>query len=241
MPNGPLVPQGPCFWLILVTHDESIFYENDHQKSKWINADETHKPECKGKGQLIMVSDFLTIEWGCLQVEYEYLSQFSYFYNDTILTEYWCSEARHFFKPGKNWDGFFTSENLLQQVELAIDIFERKTNGMVTGLFLFDNAPNHQKWAADALSARKMTKGPKAWSEERDGPHMRNGTLPDGSPQHLYYSMEHPIMPGWFKGMERLIQELLRDRRFFLFLFSSTFPFLLHLHLQGPFATHSSM
>ena len=29
---------------------------------------------------------------------------------------------------------------------------------MATGLFLFDNAPSHQKWAANALSARKMPK-----------------------------------------------------------------------------------
>jgi len=83
-PNGFLVPQGPHFRLILVTHDESIFYENDRQKSKWLHADETHKPEHKGEGQSIMVSDFLTIEWGRLQDEYEYVSQFSYFYIGTI-------------------------------------------------------------------------------------------------------------------------------------------------------------
>ena len=89
MPNGFLVPQGPCFQLVLVTHDESIFYENDRQKSKWIHADETHKPECKGEGQSIMVSDFLTIEWGHLQDEYEYSMYLSSHTSAiTILTEY---------------------------------------------------------------------------------------------------------------------------------------------------------
>ena len=55
------------------------------------------------------------------------------------------SEARVFFKAGKNRDGYFDGEDLLQQVENAIDIFEAKTNGFATGLFLFDNAPSHQK------------------------------------------------------------------------------------------------
>ncbi|KIJ32847.1 hypothetical protein M422DRAFT_95085, partial [Sphaerobolus stellatus SS14] len=56
-----------------------------------------------------------------------------------------------------------------------------------TGLFLFDNAPSHQKQAPDALSARKMPKGPaEGWTHHKDGPRMRN---------------------GWFKGMEVLIKE----------------------------------
>jgi len=58
-----------------------------------------------------------------------------------------------FFKAGKNRDGYFDAGDLLQQVENAIDIFESKTNGFATGLFLFDNAPSHQKRAPDALSA----------------------------------------------------------------------------------------
>jgi hypothetical protein len=36
---------------------------------------------------------------------------------------------------------------------MAIDIFENKTNGTAMGLFMFDNAPSHQKQAKDALSA----------------------------------------------------------------------------------------
>jgi hypothetical protein len=68
-------------------------------------------------------------------------------------------EARIIFKPGINRDGYFTADDLLRQVDYAIDIFEGKTKGNSQGLFLFDNAPSHQKRAADALSARKMPKG----------------------------------------------------------------------------------
>ncbi|KAF8273930.1 hypothetical protein EI94DRAFT_1562909, partial [Lactarius quietus] len=62
------------------------------------------------------------------------------------------------FKPGINRDGWFTSANLLQQVDYAIDIFEGKTKGNSQGLFLFDNAPSHRKRAGNALSAKRMPK-----------------------------------------------------------------------------------
>jgi len=67
-------------------------------------------------------------------------------------------EARILFKPGLNRDGYFTADDLLRQVDFAIDIFEGKTKGFAQGLFLFDNAPSHQKRAPNALSARKMAK-----------------------------------------------------------------------------------
>jgi hypothetical protein len=69
------------------------------------------------------------------------------------------SEARIFFKPGKSRDGWFSASDLLAQVDNAINIFEGITKGMAQGLFLFDNAPSHQKHADNAISARKMVKG----------------------------------------------------------------------------------
>lgn len=119
------------------------------------------------------------------------------------------SEARVFFKAGKNRDGYFDGEDLLQQVENAIDIFEAKSNGFATGLFLFDNAPSHQKRAPDALSARKMPKGPHAtWRHHKEGPKMKTTVFGDNNtPQDLYFPDNHPTMPGWFKGMETIIRE----------------------------------
>jgi hypothetical protein len=55
------------------------------------------------------------------------------------------SEAHVFFKAGKSRDGYFDADDLLQQVNNAINIFEAKTNGFAIGLFLFDNAPSHQR------------------------------------------------------------------------------------------------
>lgn len=91
----------------------------------------------------------------------------------------------------------------------AIDIFEGRTNGFATGLFMFDNAPSHQKRAPDALSACKMPKNPHpTWRHKKGGPRMRNTTYgTDQTRQEFYYDDDHPTMPGWFKGMETIIRE----------------------------------
>ena len=49
------------------------------------------------------------------------------------------------FKAGKNCNGYFTCDDLIEQVDKAIDIFEERTNRFATGLFIFGNAPSHQK------------------------------------------------------------------------------------------------
>jgi hypothetical protein len=124
-------------------------------------------------------------------------------------------EARVLFKAGKNRDGYFSNEELLSQVDEAITIFESRTHGFYTGLFLFDNAPSHQRRPADGLSARKMTKNPNEnWCPKQAGIRMRNGELPDGREQEMYFPADHPEMPGWFKGMEIILRErgLWRDR-----------------------------
>ena len=65
-PTGFPVPQGLRFQLILVTHNESTFYENDRRKTQWISDNAKAVTEKKGEGQSIMVSDLLTSEWGRL-------------------------------------------------------------------------------------------------------------------------------------------------------------------------------
>ncbi|KAI0266630.1 hypothetical protein BGY98DRAFT_1069572 [Russula aff. rugulosa BPL654] len=188
-PNGFPVPGAiGRFRLILVTHDESTFFQNDERNTGWSHATSKSKPKAKGNGQSLMVSDFLTPDWGRLRDGDE--------------------EARIIFKAGRNRDGYFDADDLLQQVDKAIDIFEGLTKGWAQGLFLFDNAPSHQRRAPDAISARHMVKGPKkGWAHHANGPPMCNGTLPNGDPQSFYFPEEHPSMPGWFKGMEVIIRE----------------------------------
>jgi hypothetical protein len=116
--------------------------------------------------------------------------------------------SRVTFKAGKNRDGYFDNDDLVQQVELSMDIFEDKTHGFKRALFLFDNATSHQKRAPDAPSARKMVKNPKSgWTPRPGGPKMRDSVLPDGSIQSFYFTDDHPTMPGWFKGMKVVLEE----------------------------------
>jgi hypothetical protein len=65
-PQNAFPVKGGRFQLILVTHDESTFYQNDFRKTHWIASTSKATPLPKGDGQSIMVSDFLTSEWGCL-------------------------------------------------------------------------------------------------------------------------------------------------------------------------------
>ncbi|KAF8637426.1 hypothetical protein AX16_010820, partial [Volvariella volvacea WC 439] len=115
-------------------------------------------------------------------------------------------EACVIFKAGKNHDGYFTAEDLLVQVNHAIDIFEAKTNCFTTRLFLFDNTPTHQKHAPDALLAHYMPKNLSPnWTHSKDSVKMQSTVLMNGKIQHFYYDKDHLKMPGWFKGMKQII------------------------------------
>lgn len=70
-PSGFPVPEthraSGRFRLILVTHDESVFFQNDQRKYLWDQAGKNAAPRPKGEGQSLMVSDFLTADWGRLR------------------------------------------------------------------------------------------------------------------------------------------------------------------------------
>ena len=103
----------------------------------------------KGDGQSLMVSDFLSADWGRLHDDKRCILPMCH---NTALTHSSYSEAHTFFKPGKNRDGWFLAKELLTQLDTAIDIFEGLTKGWAHGLFLFDNALSHQKHTDNAHS-----------------------------------------------------------------------------------------
>ena len=70
-PTGFPIPQGQRFCLVLVTHDESTFYVNDHRKNMWNHKTDGATPQCKGEGPSIMISDFQTVNWGRLKDDIE--------------------------------------------------------------------------------------------------------------------------------------------------------------------------
>ena len=77
--NGdPLLYLSDLHPLILITHDESVFFLNDERKTCWNHQDSWPVPKPKGDGQLLMVLDFLMAEWGCLHDDNRCVLFFSY-------------------------------------------------------------------------------------------------------------------------------------------------------------------
>ncbi|KAJ7343030.1 hypothetical protein DFH08DRAFT_703541, partial [Mycena albidolilacea] len=116
-------------------HNKSTFFQWDRCKAYYQHSSMAPKPERKGEGESLMISDFLTAEWGRLVNSEE------------------CGEAWLFFEAGKDRDRYFANKHLLKQTDKAINIFEAKTNRTMTGLFLYNNTPGHLKRAPNALLA----------------------------------------------------------------------------------------
>src|SRR3954470_22348043 len=134
---------------ILVTHDECIFYSNDGKRGVWAKHGELPLRK-KGNGRSIMVSEFLTEIDGRLRLQ------------PTDIEKYpnIPKEARCYLKPGKNQEGYWTAEHLLEQIEhKAIPIFEILYPNCIA-LFAFNNSSNHAVFSKDALVASRMNLKP---------------------------------------------------------------------------------
>jgi hypothetical protein len=124
------------------------------------------------------------------------------------------NDARELLRPGKNRDGYFTSEDVLAQATRAMDVLSHPDYQHEDHVFLYDNARTHLARAPDALSAGNMTLNPssKFSCEKKDADgkktlvRMRDARFADGTPQALYFPHGHPLA-GQFKGMKNLINE----------------------------------
>jgi hypothetical protein len=66
-PTGFPVTQGHRFRLVLVTHDESMFYAHNRRNNLWNHKTDKATPQRKGEGPSIMISDMVTVDWGRLK------------------------------------------------------------------------------------------------------------------------------------------------------------------------------
>lgn len=213
--EGESAASPPIRRTVIWWHDESTFYANDRRKVRWVHEGEKAVPQAKGEGASLMVSDFVSAEYGWLRAKDGGIESVS---------------ARRLFRPGKNRDGYYTNEDILDQVKTAGDLAKHEYPDD-DHVFIFDNAPTHLKRASDALSARTMPKKPSNLDSNFgvDVPVMANGkpvygtdgkiqkerrpmadaVLPDGTPQSLYYPVDHPdpALRGAFKGMAKILEE----------------------------------
>ena len=142
--------------IVIVHHDESMFYANADQSSYW-GDDTIQALKQKSLGQAIIVSDFLEE------------STNDYLKHDGDQTRLLLETQS---------DGYFNNDKLLEQVDGAINIFEKKFPNS-QALFLFDNAPSHCKVSDDALNVERMNVGPGGKQ-----PIFRD-TVFDGKPQTM--------------------------------------------------------
>jgi hypothetical protein len=172
--------------IVLVTHDECVFYSNDGKREVWAKSGELPLRK-KGNGRSIMVSEFLSEECGRLKLNAQQLQE-----NLPIP-----KEARSYLQPGKDREGFWTSEHLIEQVKTkAIPIFEALFPNCIA-LFAFDNSSNHAAFKSDALVASRMNLKP-----GRKQPKMRNTVF---SPNNQHQSMVNEN--GEPKGMKQVLIE----------------------------------
>jgi hypothetical protein len=137
---------------ILITHDESIFSANDGKRQAWIKESNVTFERPKGKGQGIMVSDFL-LPWGRLNLLH---------LPEDRLAEADVKgvplEAVELFEYGKR-EGYWDGACLLKQLtEKALPIAQFLYPGYDL-VFMFDNATSHSIYAEDALKVSSMCKG----------------------------------------------------------------------------------
>lgn len=212
--HNEYLPTGAGKRVIAWFHDESVFYAHDRRKKGWYHKDGSAKPYAKGEGASLMVADFVSADFG-------WLSSLD-----------GKKSARRLFKPGKNRDGYFSNEDIIEEANEAIDILQEYYPDF-EHLLMYDNATTHLKRADDALSARKMPKNiPKPgtnWgievskhnpitgkvvyrpdgSIEKTKILMKDGRLDNGEPQPLYFPADHPDknLQGRFKGMAVILQD----------------------------------
>ena len=120
--------------VVLVTQDECTFNSNNSKHNIWVHPQYKHLPK-KGHGQGLHVSEFLTS-----------IGRLSNGAGCMLLK---CD--------GQVW---WNSDRQLEDlVEKAIPAFEAQFPGC-KALFAFHNAPNHLKFADDALRVCKMNLEP---------------------------------------------------------------------------------
>ncbi|CAJ0645937.1 7906_t:CDS:2, partial [Entrophospora sp. SA101] len=114
---------------------------------------------------------------------------------EQIQYPYLPKKSCEFLITGSNYDGWWTTEKLKNQViDKAIPIFEA-THQDCIALFAFDNATSHAAFANDALVASKMN-----WNDGGSQPKMRD-TAFNGAEQKMVYPN------GIQKGMKTILME----------------------------------
>jgi len=100
--------------LVLVTHDESCFSANNGKSTIWVDAE--NKPiRLKGYSRSVIVSEFICKCHGLMKLSEVQKQNHIYVPSETLVM----------IKPGKNGDGYWMNQDLVNQIQdHALSIFQ---------------------------------------------------------------------------------------------------------------------
>ena len=177
--------------LVLVVHDECAVACKDGTISGWMSRNNP-TPLPKSKGPCLMVSEFLSEMIGRLRLSEkewdemvdkdpdlckELRTIFISLNKDDLMAHLEGPSARVLLETGKGRDGYWTGNDLVEQVmKLAIKFFELTHGPDRQALFLFDNSKCHGIMASDSLDSRAMNLNPGGKQPKmRKGWYMKDG------------------------------------------------------------------
>ena len=178
-------------------HDESAYNTTEDTSTMWGEKGKLPiKP--KGRGSSIMVSEFIEEKDGYLA-----LSDEQYELEVDNADEDVDKSACVIFEIGGQRDGYWNSDQFMEQMEKAVKIAEVKypSSQGYHHIWCLDHSCGHTAMAEDALIAHNMNKGPGGKQ-----PRMRD-TVWNGQPQSL------TLPDGRPKGAKLVLQERGYDTR----------------------------
>lgn len=199
---------------IVLNHDKSISHVNDTKRRMWLIKGQQPIKK-KGPGQAIHVSDFICEPIGCLRLVDAALADHEKLPDNSPL-RLQSTEAWKIIYPGKNHNKWWDITQLMKQLALAVQIFERQFPDAV-GVWVFDCSSSHKALAPDALNVNKMNVNPAGKQML-----MHNTIIPLSNPpplpgkldvrgqkQSLVYPDSHcnSELRGKAKGMKVMLQE----------------------------------
>ena len=175
---------------VVLFHDESTFQANDYKRTQWGTKDE-HMLVPKSKGAGIMISDFISEQDGYLSLtDEEFAAGRAKFPH---LKQY----ARASIEYGENRNGYWTSEQFLEQLKYCIEIAECKypRDQGYKVVWIFDHSSSHGAYGDDALLASRMNAKPGGKQA------LLRDTVWEGKVQRMVFSI------GVAKGLIQVLKE----------------------------------
>ena len=197
---------------VLVMQDESIFHTNESRRRAWLAQDQ-QPIRLKGNGRAIHVSDFISETIGRLKLSDDQIADQLNRPEGHHLPAF---EARKVTYPGKGFDPWWDLPQLIEQVKIAIKIFDY-THPNCVAIFTFDRSSAHEGFAEDALNINNMNINPAGKQRKMHDtyiPLSNPGPAPGeedtrGCVQRMTFPDNHPDpkLRGQAKGIRAVLQE----------------------------------